>query len=72
MDELIRTASSEFAAFLSMHLPSFGDGWWKTHVEDRLSFQQQRTVQRCAAYGAETRYQMFQVNRQATFYESQL
>ena len=45
MHNLIRTATTEFSAFLSMHLPSFGEGWWKTHVEDRLSFQQQRTVQ---------------------------
>ena len=45
MYELIRTATAELAAFLATHLPALGGGWWKTHVEDRLSFQQQRTVE---------------------------
>ena len=45
MHELIRTATAELAAFLATHLPAFAEGWWKTHVLDRLSFQQQRTVE---------------------------
>lgn len=45
MSELIQIATTELAAFLAKHLPAFGGGWWKAHVEVRLSFQQQRTVQ---------------------------
>ena len=45
MHELIRTATAELVAFLATHLPAFAEGWWKTHVLDRLSFQQQRTVE---------------------------
>ena len=45
MHELIRTATVELAAFLAAHLPALGEGWWKTHVVDRLSFHQQRTVE---------------------------
>lgn len=44
MHQLFRTATAEIAGFLAIHLPSLGDDWWSTHVEDRLSFQQQRTV----------------------------
>ena len=44
MHELIRSATVELAGFLAKHLPAFGATWWKIHVEDRLSFQQQRTV----------------------------
>ena len=44
MHQLISTATAELAAFLAKHLPALGAAWWKTHVEDRLSFQQQRTV----------------------------
>ena len=47
MHELIRTATAELAAFLATHLPTLGEGWWKTHVTDRLSFQQQRIVEEC-------------------------
>ena len=45
MHELIRTATAELAAFLAAHLSALGEGWWETHVADRLSFQQQRTVE---------------------------
>ena len=45
MHELIRIATAELAACLATHLPTLGEGWWKTHVADRLSFQQQRTVE---------------------------
>ena len=34
----------EFVGFLSAHLPALGEDWWKKHIEDRLSFQQQRMV----------------------------
>ncbi len=44
MHELIRTATAELSAFLSIHLPTFGEDWWETNVVDRLSFQQQRAV----------------------------
>ena len=44
MHELIRTATAELVGFLAKHLPALGASWWKTYVEDRLSFQQQRTV----------------------------
>ena len=45
MHELIRTATAELVAFLATHLPTLGGGWWDTHVADRLSFQQQRTLE---------------------------
>ena len=45
MHELIRTATAELAAFLATHLPALSGNWWKTHVADSLSFQQQRTVE---------------------------
>ena len=44
MHQLIRTATTELAAFLDTHLPALGEGWWETYVVDRLSFQQQRAV----------------------------
>ena len=47
MHELIRTATAELSTFLATRLPAFGAGWWKTHVVDRLSFRQQRTVEKC-------------------------
>ncbi len=45
MHELIRGATGELCTFLSNHLPALGERWWTTHVADRLSFQQQRTVE---------------------------
>ncbi len=45
MHELIRIATVELAAFLATHLSTLGEGWWKTYVANRLSFQQQRTVE---------------------------
>ena len=45
MNSLIQIATIELAGFLTAHLPTFGEDWWKEHVEDRLSFQQQRMVQ---------------------------
>lgn len=34
----------ELANFLQRELPTFSDAWWKVHVVERLSFQQQRVV----------------------------
>ena len=45
MHELIRTATAELAALLATHLPPLGESWWKTHVVNCLSFQQQRIVE---------------------------
>ena len=45
MDRLIQIATTELAGFLSRQLPAFGEDWWKKHVEERLSFQQQRMVE---------------------------
>ena len=44
MNKLFRTATVELANFLSTHLPSLSEDWWKSHVESRLSFHQQRRV----------------------------
>ncbi len=44
MNSLIQIATVELAGFLLVHLPALGEDWWKEHVEDRLSFQQQRMV----------------------------
>ncbi|WP_281806408.1 DEAD/DEAH box helicase [Methylocystis echinoides] len=45
MNELIRVATAELARFLGSKLPSLSTDWWRQHVVDRLSFQQQRMVQ---------------------------
>jgi hypothetical protein len=45
MNELIRAATAELAQFLALKLPSLSGDWWREHVVDRLSFQQQRMVQ---------------------------
>lgn len=37
-------ATLELAHFLQRELPTFSDEWWKVHVVERLSFQQQRIV----------------------------
>jgi len=44
MHRLTQIATVELAAFLKRCLPPLGENWWKNHVEDRLSFQQQRMV----------------------------
>ena len=44
MNKLFQTAAIELADFLSKHLPSLSRDWWKSHVENRLSFHQQRRV----------------------------
>ncbi len=45
MHQLIQTATPELAAFLARRLPTLGEAWWNTHVENCLTFQQQRIVQ---------------------------
>ncbi len=45
MNELIHLATVELARFLADRLPEFTQDWWEKHVENRLSFQQQRMVQ---------------------------
>ncbi|HEY8747185.1 MAG TPA: Swt1 family HEPN domain-containing protein [Tepidisphaeraceae bacterium] len=45
MNELIRIATPELARFLNAKLPALSADWWPKHVVQRLSFQQQRTVQ---------------------------
>jgi len=44
MMDLLRRASGDFVAFLGDALPKLSNDWWKHHVIDRLSFQQQRTA----------------------------
>ena len=44
MNDLLRLATGDLARFLREHLPRLAENWWKKHVEDRLSFQQQRMV----------------------------
>lgn len=45
MNDLVRITTAELVRFLSAHLPAMSDDWWEKQVADRLSFQQQRTVQ---------------------------
>ena len=45
MNDLLKSATSELERFLSESLPALADDWWKKHVVDRLSFQQQRLAQ---------------------------
>ncbi len=45
MNELMRVATADLAGFLDANLPSLAEDWWQLHVLERLSFQQQRTVQ---------------------------
>lgn len=45
MHELMRIATVDLARFLNASLPSVSEDWWQQHVLERLSFQQQRTVQ---------------------------
>ena len=44
MHDLIQSATAELADFLKTHLPALSEEWWTTHVENHLSFQQQRIV----------------------------
>lgn len=45
MNELNLIATAEIARFLAGKLPELSPQWWQMHVVDRLSFQQQRTLQ---------------------------
>lgn len=42
MIELLQLATVSLSSFLAQQLPLLSQDWWKKHVEDRLSFQQQR------------------------------
>jgi len=42
MIDLLKEATYEIAAFLDEHLPRLSADWWRAHVVERLSFQQQR------------------------------
>ncbi len=44
MYQLIHLATAAIAEFLAVQLPRLDADWWTVHVEDRLSFQQQRAV----------------------------
>ena len=46
MNDLVRIAMAELVRFLATHLSAMSDDWWEKHVVDRLSFEQQRTVQK--------------------------
>ena len=43
--DAIRTATEELTRFLQAEMPKLSDDWWQKYVVDRLSFQQQRTVE---------------------------
>lgn len=44
MHNELRLATSDLARFLQERLPELSEDWWKKHVVDRLSFQQQRVI----------------------------
>ena len=44
MQDLIRIATKQLAAFLSTHLPALGSQWWRTRVEEQLTYPQQQRV----------------------------
>lgn len=44
MIDLLRLATFDLVNFLNKHLPSLSNDWWRIHVVERLSFQQQRNV----------------------------
>lgn len=45
MNELLLESTGAIAGWLERMLPRLGANWWKEHVVDRLTFQQQRLVQ---------------------------
>lgn len=45
MNELLALVTLDLARFLEATLPRISEDWWRQHVVDRLSFQQQRMVQ---------------------------
>jgi ATP-dependent helicase HepA len=45
MRDILHLATVELGRFLNDKLPEVSADWWQKHVVDRLSFQQQRTVQ---------------------------
>lgn len=45
MIEAMRIATGALAQFLETKMPALSEDWWEKHVLERLSFQQQRTVE---------------------------
>ncbi|MBK5964241.1 helicase [Thiocystis minor] len=45
MNDLLQLTTATLVRFLAAHLPALSPDWWKTHVENLLTFQQQRMVQ---------------------------
>lgn len=45
MHSLILVATPKLSAFLTSNLPKLTEDWWRKHVVERLSFQQQRMVE---------------------------
>lgn len=45
MDNFLRTTAFEIRRYLGNRLPTLDTEWWRKHVIDRLSFQQQRIAQ---------------------------
>ena len=44
MHHELKLATSELSSFLQGKLPELSEDWWKKHVVERLSFQQQRLI----------------------------
>lgn len=45
MNDLLHAASGAICIWLGRRLPRLSSNWWKAHVLERLTFQQQRLVQ---------------------------
>ncbi|WP_029972132.1 helicase-related protein [Paraburkholderia graminis] len=45
MNELLLAFAKALCTWLETRLPALGSNWWNDHVVDRLTFQQQRSVQ---------------------------
>src|SRR3989338_10900339 len=45
MDNFLHITTVEIRRYLEKHLPALDAEWWRKHVIDRLSFQQQRIAQ---------------------------
>lgn len=46
MNELLRTSAGAIADWLETRLPELGRDWWNEHVVQRLTFQQQRFLEK--------------------------
>lgn len=45
MNSLLLTSAGAICSWLAVQLPKLGDDWWKDSVIQRLTFQQQRSVE---------------------------